>query len=109
MRLLYILDKSPLSPDADVEQAVNTASALAQAGAEVELVFPWYKKQEPLKPEDLIKRYGLSRCPELNAVPLGFKSTLAQQFVVFLGLFFISSWPPIGFAKAKSACGYFLI
>lgn len=81
MRLLYILDKSPLSPDADVEQAVNTAAALGLAGAEVELTFPWAKDQAPLMPGDLIKRYGLDSVPTLSPVLITAQSPLVQQFI----------------------------
>lgn len=79
MKLLYALDKSPLNRDADVEQAVNTASALVQNGVDVTFAFPWHAQDAVLTPAGLRERYGLGDVPHLRPVLMKTRKPLFQQ------------------------------
>lgn len=79
MKILYALDKSPLSRDADVEQAINTAAALAKRGAEVQLAFPWSNREVPLTALQLSDTYGLDFLPALLPCLVKPRSEIHQQ------------------------------
>lgn len=82
MDISYILDKSPLNRDADVEQAVNTASALTREGARLRLIFPWRQGEKPLSPDALQAAYQLEVCPELHPFYTRFANPIRQQLAL---------------------------
>ena len=74
MRIAYAFDNVLPSEQADSEQAVNTASALAKAGVRIDLLVPRTKGVQDISAEDLREYYGVEGNFGLRQLPSSFSS-----------------------------------
>ena len=71
MRLLLTYENLLPTAQADAEQFVNTAAALARSGHEVELVIPFDPAKGPADPDSLLQWYQVEAPLRIRQIPTG--------------------------------------